>query len=99
MSVLVEPLQISMVLLNRVNCRAFRGIIIKVVILCQHTIAWELEGDFSPTVFTEDQLNEKQIKQNTEQIEFFCELHYTDLITNETPNGGLKTQMKHLNCT
>ena len=83
-----------MVLLNRVNCGAFGGIVIKVVILCQHTIAWEPEGDFSPTVLTEDQLNGKTTKQNTEQMEF-----YTDLITNETPNGGLNTQMKHLNCT
>ena len=59
-----------MVLLNGVNCGAFGGIVIKVVILCQDTIAWELEGDFSPAVFTEDQLNEKKIKQSTEHMEF-----------------------------
>lgn len=70
MGVLVEPLKIPVVLLNRVYCGPFGGIVIKVVILCQHTIAWELEGDFLPTVFTEDQLNGKKAKQNTEQMEF-----------------------------
>ena len=52
--ILIERLKIPVVLLNRMNRGSFRGIVIKTVILRQLTIAGELEGNFLPTMFTED---------------------------------------------
>lgn len=52
-----------MVFFRWVDCGAFRGVIIKVVLLCQHSVPREPERDFLPAMFTEDQLHKTKKKE------------------------------------